>query len=719
VAVLRLTALVVGAGVLMALAGPARAADRFAYIAGPGGMSVTPLDVATNVAGSPIGVENCPDAIAITPDGKTAYVGNQCSWSVTPVDTATNTAGASISVSDPPTSIAIAPDGKTAYVVASGVSSGVEAIDTATDTVTATIPVSSGSYIAITPDGKTAYVSRPDDFDVVPIDLTTNTAGPAIGVGTYPQQIAITPDGKTAYVPDYFDNDVTPIDIATNTAETPIPVGAGPNGIAITPDGKTAYVTDYSDGGVTPIDIATNTAGTPIPVGGGPKGIAITPDGKTAYVTDSGTDDVAPIDIATNTAGTAIPAGSGPVAIAIVPSQSPTAAFTAQPAAVEHDTSFDAAASSDFEGTITEYQWDFGDGSTDTSSSATVTHRYSTEGEYPVTLRVIDNECVDVTGVTSVGVASVGVASVGVASTRAEATAQTAQIFTGQTMSCNGPPTAEIEHKVLIANERGAPITAEPPTITGVRVQGQPPERALTGDVRVDAKLDCRQGKWADQPTGLHYQWNRDGVAIPGATNPTFTIQPSDQGHDLTCTTTAENAHGSATSISSPVDVSIASPALCPAPSGVLSGHRLGPVSLGEARDIVRARLPSYNLKALYTDDLCLSVGPGIRVGYGTATTLGPHAARSRLMGRILLALTANRFYALDGVRPGQRTASVKRRLRLSQALRVGANDWYVIHRPSGTGLLKVRHGVILEVGIVNPQLTNRSTGERQLLTNF
>ncbi|MGO9901461.1 MAG: PKD domain-containing protein [Solirubrobacteraceae bacterium] len=580
--------LILIAGVLMTTSAAAQAADRFAYIT-TDGQAVAPLDTVTNVAGTPIGVEDCPKAIAVTPDGQTAFAGNTCSDSVTPIDTATNTAGASISVGSNPSAIAIAPDGKTAYVVTQ---SDVEAIDTTADTVTATIAFNGGGGIAITPDGKTAYVVRPDADDAVPIDLTTNTVRPYINVGSYPNEIALAPDGKTAYVTDYFSDDVTPIDIATDTAETAIPAGAAPWGVAI------------------------------------------------------------------------------------VPAQPPTAEFTAPPATIEHDTSFDGAASSDFDGTITEYHWDFGDGSTDTTSSVTVTHRYSTEGEYRVTLRVVDNDgC------------------------------STAQIFTGQTMSCNGLPTAEIEHEVLIANERGAPVTAKPPTITG--------------DGRVGAQLDCRHGQWADHPTGVRDQWSRDGAAIPGATAPTFTVQPSDEGHSLTCITTAENAHGDASSISSAVDVAIASRALCPAPSGALSGHRLGPVALGEARNTVRARLPSYNLKALYTDDLCLSTGPGIRVGYGSVTTLGPRAARSRLMGRVLLALTANRFYALDGVRPGERTASVRRRLGLGLPLHVGVNDWYVTHLRTGSGLLKVRHGVIIEVGIVNSQLTAGSTSARQLLKNF
>ena len=41
-----------------------------------GSGTVTPIATATNTAGPPITVGNDPNAIAITPDGKTAYVAN-------------------------------------------------------------------------------------------------------------------------------------------------------------------------------------------------------------------------------------------------------------------------------------------------------------------------------------------------------------------------------------------------------------------------------------------------------------------------------------------------------------------------------------------------------------------------------------------------------------------------------------------------------------------
>lgn len=54
------------------------------------------------------------------------------------------------------------------------------------------------------------------------------------------------------------------------------------------------------------------------------------------------------------------------------------------------DVSFDASASTDSDGSITGYLWDFDDGNTGTGQ--TIDHTFSTPGEYEVTLTVTDNE---------------------------------------------------------------------------------------------------------------------------------------------------------------------------------------------------------------------------------------------------------------------------------------------------------------------------------------
>ena len=70
------------------------------------------------------------------------------------------------------------------------------------------------------------------------------------------------------------------------------------------------------------------------------------------------------------------------------PNQSPTAAFTAGSTGLK--ASFDAGGSSDPDGTIASYNWQFGDGSTGTG--ATATHTYAAAGSYSVVLTVTDDK---------------------------------------------------------------------------------------------------------------------------------------------------------------------------------------------------------------------------------------------------------------------------------------------------------------------------------------
>ena len=147
--------------------------------------TVTPITTATNTAGTPITVGRRPDAIAITPDGKTAYVTNYCSGTVTPITTATNTPGTPITVGNDPDAIAITPDGKTAYVVNYRRGHG-DPDPTATNTAGTPITVGGDPSIAITPDGKTAYVTNAGSGTVTPITTATNTAGTPITVGSGP-----------------------------------------------------------------------------------------------------------------------------------------------------------------------------------------------------------------------------------------------------------------------------------------------------------------------------------------------------------------------------------------------------------------------------------------------------------------------------------------------------------------------------------------------------
>lgn len=70
----------------------------------------------------------------------------------------------------------------------------------------------------------------------------------------------------------------------------------------------------------------------------------------------------------------------------------PTASFTFSPLGGEAplDVTFDASASTDTDGVITNYHWNFGDAFTGVGQ--TVIHRFESEGEYTVTLTVTDDD---------------------------------------------------------------------------------------------------------------------------------------------------------------------------------------------------------------------------------------------------------------------------------------------------------------------------------------
>jgi YVTN family beta-propeller protein len=392
-----------------------------AYVPNEGSSSVTPINLSTNTPGAAVPGVYRPFGIAITPDGSTAYVANTFANAVTPINLSSNATGTPIQVGTNPVDIAITPDGRTAYVVNNG-SNDVTPVNLATNTAGAAIPVGAGPYsIAITPDGSTAYVANTGSNNVTPINLASNTPRTAIALRSSPQWISITPDGSTAYVAEGGSNDVTPINLITGAAGIPIRVPGGPYSIAITADGGTAYVSQFYAFTVTPVDLRTGTLGTAIPVGAYPAGLAITPDGSTVYVTDDGSNAVTSINVATNTVQATIPVGTNPASIAITPDQAPVAALAATIGAAGNPSRFDASASTVAFGRITSYGWNFGDGSTTTTSVPTTAHTYAVAGGYTVSVSETD--------------------SAGTSTTR---------VFTGKTVSRNGGPSASIAMSVLV-----------------------------------------------------------------------------------------------------------------------------------------------------------------------------------------------------------------------------------------------------------------------------
>ena len=85
-----------------------------------------------------------------------------------------------------------------------------------------------------------------------------------------------------------------------------------------------------------------------------------------------------------------------------------------------------------------------------------------------------------------------------------------------------------------------APVNTVPPSISGTPTVGE--------------ILSAANGTWTGDPApGYEYQWNRDSVAISGATASDYTLVVDDEGTNITVTVTASNTAGSASATSDAV----------------------------------------------------------------------------------------------------------------------------------------------------------------------
>jgi YVTN family beta-propeller protein len=488
--------------------GAAEAAAYTAYVGNQSSSELMPFSTLTNVTASPISV-GTPGSVAITPDASTAWVTNYSAGTVTPVDLGAVGTGAPITVGTNPWGIAITPDGRKAYVANQGAAS-VTAIDLTGRAAVATIPVgNSPKAVAITPDGRKAYVTNNVTLGTVtPIDVATDTPGTPISVGDSPDAIAIAPDGKTAYVGNYFSESITPINLSDHSTGSPVPA-SHPNHIAITPDGGTAYVANYLENTVTPFELATLTAGTPIPVGNQPYWVGITPDQLTAYVANynaAGPSTVTPINLPGNTLGADISVGSGANSVAITPDQAPVAAFSVTAGAAGKPSLFDASASTVAYGSISRYEWDFGDGTSSSSSTPTMKHIYARRGRYTARL----------TETSSAG------------------TSVTTRVFTGQTMSRNGSPSARTTRTVSIPSKPVSistkPVGLSRAGVARIRIGCPAGGASCNGRLTLEALVPRRRAQVSRRSRPRRLTIGRAAVRVPPGETSTVKVRVSRNG---------------------------------------------------------------------------------------------------------------------------------------------------------------------------------------------
>jgi DNA-binding beta-propeller fold protein YncE len=477
---------VLAAGVL--LASSAYAADWEALVTDASSMSssATPIDLGTDQAGPAVATGGAGGfGVAVSPDGRTAYVVNAfesgATGQITPIDLTTDppTPLATINIpSSPGNFIAISPDGRLAYMT--DPSDGkVFPIDLATTPATVESAIVVGGNpegIAFAPDGATAYVAMNANTsgtaELIPITVATNTAGmPITGLGSHPFSLAVAPDGSHLYVGDSSNGDVYPVALPSGAVGSALSVGGSVRGITVLPDGSTAYAADGSS--VTPISLADDSVGTAVPVSGGAWAIAAAPDSKTVYVTDDSGATVTPIATATGVAGMAISSvGTTPRGIAITPDQAPVASFTVTSAPPGAATTFDAAASTVAYGSITRYDWTFGDGQALANGGPTPTHAYATPGTYTATVTETDSDGTSTTGEVYTGQSASSVGSPGAETSRSLVITTGAAPAVSLSASQLSFGTVEVDQSsapqtVTVTNTGTAPLTIAGTAITG------------------------------------------------------------------------------------------------------------------------------------------------------------------------------------------------------------------------------------------------------------
>jgi hypothetical protein len=431
-------------------AAPASAlAARTAYVADDAGkvhqLAVGPGGVPAPLAAPPL-TANSPKRLTMTPDGSSLYVtaggGRVLQYDVAADGAATAKPVPAVAAGKDPGAIAIDPAGRTVYVADKG---GDQILQFSVGAAGALEPLGSLSLhggpvgLTVAPDGRSVFVTV-DAF------IKRLEAGPdgrldpatlsAVRTGAPLTDVALTPDGSRLYASGQAgilgfsvggDGSLTALSPRVSAAGTKI------KSLAVSTDGNSLYAGagerilqfTITAGGLEPKDPASLT------LGGSPRDLAITPDARSLFAAAG---DLELFDL--DTAGLAAPKLPGTldlaraVGLVVSPNQAPVARFDAAVAPAGSAVSFDASTASDPDGSITRYDWDFGDGSTLADGGPQVAHVYGRPGTYEVRLVVTDNEG-----------------------------ASTLTTFTGSSVLGNGSPAAATSRLIQIA----APVLPGPP----------------------------------------------------------------------------------------------------------------------------------------------------------------------------------------------------------------------------------------------------------------
>jgi YVTN family beta-propeller protein len=343
-------------------------------------------------------------AMVVSPDSSAAYVAG-ASTSVYPYNTVQGTQGTPIRLNyygyGP---MAMSPNGATLYYQ-TGV--GITEYTPATGKLAQdVIPVSGAQGlwgIAVSPDGSTLYASDNGGDLVDVINVATKTVTSTIALGGAPNTMVLSPDGSRLYVLEDKSNAVAVISTVSDTVVATISMPHVNNLVmnlgdsaCISPDGSTLYVPGSPGEPEQVVSTSTDTiTSTLLPPNLNEFSCAVSPDGSQVWVGMAGAPALTGGVVVFNASTHAIIGqneldNGNVLAIAFGPDQAPNAALAVTPGPEYQSTQFDASASTSPYSTITNYAWNFGDGTTANTTTPTTSHVYTSPGPFTATVTETD-----------------------------------------------------------------------------------------------------------------------------------------------------------------------------------------------------------------------------------------------------------------------------------------------------------------------------------------
>ena len=453
-------------------------------------------------------------ASAITPDASTGvflrqdggvFTVNVASGAITPPVMLPNPGGGGQVAADPA-------DATKAFV-ADG-AGGVFRIDIGPgaprETPIAVAPGVVAQTIVVSPDGQTIFVGghlsptvprAPAAEVVAAVPAAGGTAvvwsrPSGTNVGSAVTDLTLTPDGRRLFGADGASVFGLTLPLSPSEGANPSVTMPGVTSATVGPNGGTLYAGGV-DGGQNafvagfPVDsvnpLATRTL-QPNAKGDGVS-LAVAPDGATLVaMVGSSTLYAIPVNGGNPLApgrGVGVPngfaSGSGNEVLAITPDQAPTASFVAQPQPAGTASTFDATRSSVAYGSISGYQWSFGDGATVSSTGPTTAHTYAHTGTFTIT--VTETDSAGTTAPPAVAGTPFAVDGPGQTPYRQASTAAAARATITVPPAANSPPagvTPTSQPAQSVPQLTTNPTVGPPGTVVTVTGTGFPPNTTVT-----------------------------------------------------------------------------------------------------------------------------------------------------------------------------------------------------------------------------------------------